>query len=73
MWIFNIDISILTIASERLALEPVLNPVAFNDNGLEPGLNPQTSEHISSGHVPKEAPTTTCDKPIDQELEKNSS
>lgn len=57
------------MASERLALEPALNPMASNQNGLGPEPNQQTSGHISSGLVPQGAQSTNTDKPSEQELE----
>ena len=57
------------MASERLALELALNPMASNQNRLGPTPNPQTSGHISSGLVPQGAQSTTTDKPSEQELE----
>jgi hypothetical protein len=47
----------------QLALEPALNPMASNQNGLGPAPNPQTSGHISSGLVPQGAQSTITEKP----------
>jgi hypothetical protein len=58
------------MASERLALEPALNPMASNQYRLGPAPNPQTSGHISSGLVPQGAQSTNTNKPSEQELEK---
>ena len=57
------------MASERLALEPALNPMASNQNGLGPAPNMQTSGHISSGLVPQGAQSTNTEKTSEQELE----
>lgn len=56
------------MASERYALEPALNPMASNQNGLGPAPNMQTSGHISSGLVPQGAQSTNTEKPSEQEL-----
>jgi hypothetical protein len=57
------------MASERLALEPALNPMASNHSRLGPAPNPQTSVHISSGLVPQGAQSTNTKKPSEQDLE----
>lgn len=57
------------MASERLALEPALNPMASNQTRLGPAPNQQTSGHISSGLVSQGAQSANTDKPSEQELE----
>ena len=57
------------MASERLALEPALNPMASNRIGLGPAPQSQTSGHISSELTPQGAQSTNTDKPTNQELD----